>query len=405
MTPDIRFQLRAADVAPIFDGSRLTLARQAAGFRKSDVARLLGKSPTAVAAFESDAKRPSAATVAQLALKLQVEPGFFVGREPVTMTTAPHFRSLRSTNQLIRDQAAAYGQLAVDIAAGLERYVEFPDTDVPDFPVTPDEHDESGPEHAAQLLRKEWGLGAGPVGHLVRLAENHGILVVFSPAQSASVDAYSFGSRLRPVIVLNPVKNDYYRQRFDIAHEIGHLIMHGDAEPGGQIVEDQAHRFAAELLMPADQIRELLPTAMGGNAWSVLSQLKEQWGVSLQALLYRSRHLGRLSEVSYRNAMATISTRGWRRREPGLVTIIEQPSLMPRAVELLHREGVDSDELITQCSVPRHLFGTITSRTPDARAEEHQGNTALATGRASNVVSLFQDPDKDIDDQHIAPPG
>jgi hypothetical protein len=43
--------------------------------------------------------------------------------------------------------------------------------------------------------------------------------------------------------------------------------------------------FAAEFLMPAHQIREHLPTAMGGNAWAALAKLKEQWGVSMQALL------------------------------------------------------------------------------------------------------------------------
>jgi Zn-dependent peptidase ImmA (M78 family) len=55
-----------------------------------------------------------------------------------------------------------------------------------------------------------------------------------------SANAYSFDSRLRPVVVLNPIKRDYYRQRFDLAHELGHLIMHSNAEPGGKIVEDQA---------------------------------------------------------------------------------------------------------------------------------------------------------------------
>ena len=51
--------------------------------------------------------------------------------------------------------------------------------------------------------------------------ENHGIVVVFAPFQSAAIDAYStFGSEA-PVVVLNPTKGDYYRQRFDAAHELG----------------------------------------------------------------------------------------------------------------------------------------------------------------------------------------
>ncbi len=376
---------RAADVAPLFDGARLTLARKLAGLRKSDLAGRVDKSPTAVAAWESGAKRPTAATVAQLALSLSVDPGFFAVRpdDVAALSTTPHFRSLRSTSQLARDQAFAYGQVAVDVASSLERHVEFPPPDVPCLPVAADDPGGDGPERAARLVREQWGIGPGPVGHLVRLLENRGVLVVFSPPRAASVDAYSFDSRLRPVVVLNPVKHDYYRQRFDVAHELGHLVMHGDAEPGGRVVEDQAHRFAAELLMPAAAIRDLLPASMGGAVWTALARLKEQWGVSIQALLYRSRWLGRLGDVSYRNAMTTISTRGWRRGEPGLVTVMEQPSLLPRAVELLAQEGIDAELLIEQCRVPAELFHTVTARAPQA---------ADTTRTGARVVSILDSP-------------
>ena len=78
MTPTDR--PRAADVAAFFDGARLTLARQLAGLRKSDLAQHIEMSPTAVAAWESGAKRPTAVTVARLALSLGVDPGFFAMR-------------------------------------------------------------------------------------------------------------------------------------------------------------------------------------------------------------------------------------------------------------------------------------------------------------------------------------
>jgi Zn-dependent peptidase ImmA (M78 family) len=222
------------------------------------------------------------------------------------------------------------------------------------------------------------------------MLENHGVLVVFSPPQTAAVDAYSFDSRLRPVVVLNPIKRDYYRQRFDLAHELGHLIMHSDAEPGGRIVEDQAHRFAAELLMPAAEIHDQLPAAMGGGAWPMLGKLKEQWGVSMQALLFRARRLGRLSDVSYRNAMTTISARGWRRDEPGLVNTVEQPSLLPKAVELLAGAGIDEPLLIGQCRVPPELFRTVTARTPDARAPREAHSTQIEVSGDHRVISLLE---------------
>lgn len=213
--------------------------------------------------------------------------------------------------------------------------------------------------------------------------------MVFSPLQAASVDAYSFDSRLRPVVVLNPIKRDYYRQRFDVAHELGHLIMHGDAEPGGRIVEEQAHRFASELPMPAAEIVDALPAMMGGNVWINLGKLKERWGVSMQALFFRARRLGRLSDVSYRNAMTTISARGWRRDEPGLIKTIELPSLLPKAVELLDQEGIDEVLLIAQCRVPTELFRTVTARAPEELVADTNPTTEASESAPGRVVSLL----------------
>jgi Zn-dependent peptidase ImmA (M78 family)/transcriptional regulator with XRE-family HTH domain len=385
-------------VPAFFDGARLTLARHLAGLRKSDLAQLVDASPTAVAAWESGAKRPAPANVRRLALSLQIDPGFFAMRpeDIAALSTTPHFRSLRSTTQLARDQAFAYGQLAVDIATSLEKHVEYPEPDIPSFPVPIDPVPidtgapaDDAPEAAARHVRAEWGIGQGPVPHLVRLLENHGVLIVFSPPQTAAVDAYSFDSRLRPVVVLNPVKCDYYRQRFDVAHELGHLVMHTDAEPGGRTVEDQANRFAAELLLPEAGIRADLPKTMNAAAWQTLARLKEHWGTSIQALLYRARRLGTLTEVSYRNAMNTLTTRGWRRGEPGLITVLEQPSILPRAIELLAAEGITEPALLDQCRVPARIFRTVASRAP-APAPAPAQPLATPAPDLSRVVSLFK---------------
>ncbi len=383
--------MSAADAAALFDGSRLTLARQLAAMRKSALAEAIGKSPTALAGWESGNKRPTASTVAELALGLGVDPGFFAVRrgDVAELTSTPHFRSLRATTQLARDQARAYGQLAVDIAANLERYVEFPDLDVPSFPVDLDDAEGDGPEQAARLVRDQWGMGAGPAGHLVRLLEHHGVLVVFSPPQTAAVDAYSFDSHLRAVVILNPAKRDYYRQRFDVAHELGHLVMHADAEPGGRVVEEQANRFASELLMPADEVFDLLPSKMNATAWGLLARLKEQWGVSMQALLFRARKLGKLNDVSYRNAMTTVSVRGWRRSEPGQVRILEQPSLLPRAIEVLAGEGIEEGVLIAECGVPSDLFRDATARAPQAGTGTEPVEGQIDGRTTHRVVSLL----------------
>lgn len=356
-----RDSITLADVATLFDGGRLTLARQLAGLRKNALAGVVGKTPAAITLYESGAKRPSPPAVAELAMALGVEPRFFLPSGAAPAAPPPHFRSLRSTTQLARDQAEAYARVVLEIAVAAQRHVDFPAARLPSFPVALDRADDA-PEAAARELRAHWDLPEGPVAHTVRSAERHGVLVVFTPPQAASVDAYSVSDPERPLVLLNPAKDDYYRQRFDVAHELGHLVMHADEEPGNQIVENQAHRFAAELLMPREQIADLLPAKAD---WARLAKLKETWGVSLQALLFRARQLGRMRDTTYRNAMATISSRGWRRREPGAVLALEQPSLLARALDLLREAGLDG-LVAAECRVPPHLLDTATSRVPRA---------------------------------------
>lgn len=358
-----RTDVQVSDASRLFDGRRLTLARQLIGLRKNALATKIDKSATAIAAYENNTKRPAPATVAQLCLTLGVDPGFFLPgpHQSTARDSVPHFRSLRSTTQLARDQAFAYGVISGDVGAALERHVEFPEPNLPRLSVDVEDESSTLPEEAARLLRKHWDIGSGPVGHLVRLAENHGVVVVFSPTQTAAVDAYSFDDGYRPTVVLNPAKEDYYRQRFDVAHEIGHLVMHVDAEPGSKVVENQAHRFAAELLLPEDELRDLLPRKAD---WRILATLKETYGVSLQALLYRSRALGVMSDVTYRNAVAYLSSKGWRRREPGEMPAVEQPSLYPKAVEILSSVGIDELSLAKESRVTPGIFRTVTARSP-----------------------------------------
>lgn len=359
-----------SSMSAIFDGERLALARQLAGLKKTELAQLIDMSPASVTAWENGQKKPSSATVARLCMALQVEPQFFAPSPSHSAATAPpHFRSLRSTTRIAQDRAFAYGRLVGDIAAVIERSVELPAPNLPAFSLNATEPSHNAPAEAARATRDRLGLPVGPIQHLIRLAERLGVIVVFSSPQTASIDAYSLEVGGRPIIVLNPEKNDYYRQRFDVAHELGHLIMHVDAEPGGKIAEDQANRFAAEFLTPAEQIRVSLPSTTTKKGWERLKQLKEHWGVSIQALLFRARALGVMTDVTYRNAMMRISSWGWRRAEPGNVVALEMPSLLPGALEALEQAGVSGRDIAHGPGLPLPVFEIVTARSPHTEPE------------------------------------
>ena len=133
------------------------------------------------------------------------------------------------------------------------------------------------------------------------------------PLGTADVDAFSLPFADRPVVVLGTDKGDKARSRFDAAHELGHLAMHGEQVWGLPIVEKQAHEFAAASLMPEADIYKALPSSAD---WPTLFELKMRWQVSLAALLMRARTVGRMSEANYIAAVKTASARGWRSSNP-----------------------------------------------------------------------------------------
>jgi Zn-dependent peptidase ImmA (M78 family)/DNA-binding XRE family transcriptional regulator len=343
---------RRSGVAEDFDGRRLAVARRLACMPRSELARRIEVTPAAVTQYERGLSRPTTAVLARIVLTLGMPVEFFSrGLDlPEVRSSTAHFRSLRSTPANRREQALAFGELALAVLDLVERYVDLPPVRLPSIalPAQPSEADVAD---AARRARRELAVGAGPVPHVVRLLEAHGVLVVRLPAEGfdARVDAFSSSETAsgRPLVVMSPLKDDKARSRFDAGHELGHLLMHADVEPGSKVVESQAMSFAAEFLMPRAEIEDSLPTRID---WQVFHALKRHWGVSLKALVYRAHTLGRLSDLSYRRANDQLDR--WGHPEPGPLGPPESPSVLGAAAELLERSGTRLGPLAEAARLP-----------------------------------------------------
>ena len=325
-------QLRSAHAA--FDGKRLTHARLTRGLRKKDVADLIGVTPSAISQYEQGVNTPSMSIVAELSLALSYPPKFFErGRPRFEISHEEcHFRRLRSTSKLERSRVLARAELLMELVDAIERHgLRFPRVNLPDD-LSSFADSLHRTEEVATKMRQSWGLGLGPIDNMVRLLENKGCIVIRLHSESESVDAFSTWMAKRPLIVLSSNKGDVERSRFDAAHELAHLILHHDAEPGSRRVEEQAHKLGAAFLMPADAIRREFPQRF---AWDRYFDLKDRWKVSLGALVRRARDLGVISEATYKRAIVQYSKNGWRSGEPGGLKQAEQPVLIPRALSML----------------------------------------------------------------------
>ncbi|HZF88910.1 XRE family transcriptional regulator [Streptomyces sp.] len=329
-----------------FDPARLTQARRLAEMTKKDVAHALGVTPAAVGQYETGVSRPRPDLIPRLAEVLGVPATFFLVGRPANRldSSMAHFRSLRSTPKSQRERALAFAEQVWELTYALERRIQLPLVNLPGFAggeVHPGAELPTDPAAAARELRRLWDMGDGPVTHLVRRMESHGIVVVMPPASdpsAATVDAFSTRAA-RPLVVLTANRaDDVYRHRFTAAHELGHLVLHGDAT-GDSRQEKEADAFAAEFLTPQDSILPLLPKRMD---LARLAELRQVWGVSIHSLVYRCRELGLISD-------ATTSRTYQRLRaldgQPGFIPESvanysgEQPSLLRQAFELACKEA------------------------------------------------------------------
>lgn len=342
--------------AALFDRHQLTLARQSAGLKKTELANRLELSAASITQFENGDARPSPAVLARMALTLGFPAGFFTTAankcgDDVGSTEA-FFRSLRSTPLSERQRAVANARLFYRLSRALEQHVDLPPVNIPAVPRFDLEADREQIELAASTVRSSWNVPNGPIGNVVRLLEAHGVLVARSEFGSARVDAFSKRFPSRPVVVLGEDKGDAARSRFDAAHELGHLVLHTDEDPGNARLERQANQFASSFLMPAKDIAGELPERIDWNAYV---HLKRSWGVSIAALLYRSRDLGIISPPVYQRAVTKMSGLGWRTNEPAPLFEAEAPVLLAKAMAVLAPLGYSQTTLEHDSWMPKPI--------------------------------------------------
>jgi Zn-dependent peptidase ImmA (M78 family) len=247
----------------------------------------------------------------------------------------------------------------------VEHYVELPDLEVPKVRLRFGSREEI--EDAALSVRRSWGLGDGPIEHVVRQLERHGVVTTRLALGRHDLDAYSVWFDDRPVVALGADKGSTARSRFDAAHELGHGVLHDRADLGLRETEDQAHRFAAAFLMPEDSIRSFLSPSVD---WRELMNVKAAWGVSLAALLIRARDLRILSQARYVSAMKYMSAKGWRRTEPGdrALGAPEAPRLLGAALRRLKDQGQDLSSVTDEAGLPFDLISEVLAETMSGRS-------------------------------------
>ena len=341
---------------------RLRTARQLRRMTGCALAEAIDVAPSTVTAWEKGRREPEPHTLRRLANELRVPLRYLQNGEDVGPVDTPDvfFRRLRRTAAADRDQARALATAVEQIHEILQRYVEVPDLEVPQYPLSGSGEDPDDgfatPAQAAAECRRTWGMGGGPIPNMVDPLEVHGIWVsMLGGTLAQEIDAFSYWRDGWAHVLLNPAKKDAYRSRFDAAHELGHLVMHGQGSCGSEAeVEKEANEFASAFLMPSTTWQAEAPRSTNPRHYL---EWKSRWKVSVAAMLFRSRTLEILDERKYKSAMVRYSQLGWRSGEPGMEHVPpEQPQFVRGTMKALAGHGIDTESLREQLGLPPDLM-------------------------------------------------
>lgn len=198
-------------------------------------------------------------------------------------------------------------------------------------------------EEAAYKFRKDYNLSnIQPISDLISILENLGILIVQIDNTNNKFDDFDGLSEIVnniPIIVIKNDITDGARQRFTIAHELGHLML--DIKNDNIDEEKLCNRFASSLLMPKEAVINEFGISRNNISFFELISFKKEYKVSIAATIYRLKDLNIISEYLYKNLNIFMSKEFGKKKEPVFINI-ENSNQFERIVRKLEIDNIIS---------------------------------------------------------------
>jgi len=200
-------------------------------------------------------------------------------------------------------------------------------------------------EEAAVDLRNKWNLGLDPISNIVQNLENNFVHVITIHHKKSfdGISALGFdsNSKLKAAAVVSKRNIPGERQRLNLTHELGHIVLD---IPTRLDEEKVAFRFGGAFLAPKHTIHNVVGSRRDHFQVRELFILKKYFGLSVQALLFRFRDLGIITQSIFSNWYMIINRNGWKKNEPNPIKE-ELPQWFEKSILHAFSEGlISSDE-------------------------------------------------------------
>lgn len=321
---------------------RLSLARWRRSLTVTDLAARLDVAPSTLRAYERGRSQPDQDLLQCMCDELSFPPAFFTAAaHPELPEAAISFRAPAKVGARARASANSAAVLVVELYNWLEGEFHLPEVDLPLLPM-PD------PLTAAEVLRQQWGLGVTPIFRLMQLTEAKGIRLASVQPEHASIGSHSFWHNGIPYVLIN-TSLEVERIREDLAHELGHLVLHATSEPNCATAE----KFGRGFLMPRRDVQARMPYA------PLPDQIRKGaglWGVPDTTLAQLLLELGKLDQHRYRSACVALT---------GLPAVsspthVEISTLLRKVFNHLRVRGIGLADIASSLAIrPDELHGLL----------------------------------------------
>ena len=341
------------------NGEHLKTARLFRCLSLSDLSERTGITKQALSLYENGTIKPEINKLYLIADALNFPIDYFMCTESFNVKTeSTYFRSLLSTSKISRTAQSIRIEFIAKLYETLIEYIDFPNRNFPNVAFKNKESYNANRDNSefyeakeiddiAYQCRRHWHIGNEPISNLQKLIESNGIIVTSLDTRDNDIDAFSqriiINNNSVYIIVLNSSKN-YVRARFDLAHELGHILLHPWSENIEELSkqefknrEAQANKFAGAFLLPKESFGNDIshyPTKL-----DFYVHLKDKWNVSIQAMIYRAYQLEIITTSQYQYLMRQVSKRGWRTKEPNDKPYKMDETLLQEAITLLFSDG------------------------------------------------------------------
>lgn len=304
-------------------GDRIRRLRLALGLTQNELAARGSVAAGTISMIENGLQEPDASSLRALAEVLDCTPEYLQALHAPAFDK-PKLRayadaSQRAVDRTLFDSIAAVEAIHTAGLRPLELRLPVYDGDL---------SDDEGIDRIAADVRTAAGLRSNDViPNVIRAAERLGCVVLPLDGELGRHWGMSLTVDGLPVIrVTRPSHDPEFdipgdRQRFTVAHELGHLVLHAHlgqpaAPAEAAAMEREANRFAAAFLVPGDAALSDLRDAGGRVTLGTLGTLKQKWGYSIKAFVFRFKELGVIDDAQARSLYKQISARRWNKDEP-----------------------------------------------------------------------------------------